>query len=202
MARRSATARAASFGATGAGAISRQEVAAMFDNLGSDAQLLPMNLTNAKSGAAWTTAVGATPAGGVMGLAATPGAGLVGATSNNTSTSDTAGFFVTVPAEYTDGSPLSVRVRAKISALRQVSGTIAVSVKKYADAALGSELNTTGAKNLTTSFADYDFTITPTGLAAGMQLWVVVTAANNDTGGSSNGFTTVSVVSLVASVFG
>lgn len=205
MARRSAVARAAVFGATGVGALSRQEVGAMFDNLGSDAQVIPLNLTLARSGAAWTTAVGATPSGGVMGLATTPGSPLTGATSNGGSTattSDTAGFFLTLPSEYVDGGPITIRVRAKVSAARAVSATIVASAKKYTDGALGSELIATAAKALTTAYADYDFVVTPTGLVAGNQLWIVVTAANNDTGGSTNGITTVAAVSLVVPVFG
>jgi hypothetical protein len=205
MARPNSAVRRAQINPNTCGALSPAQISAMFDNLGSDTQQLPINLTNAKSGAAWTTAVGATASGGVMGLSATPGSPLLGATSNGgatATTSDTAGFFMILPAGYTDGSPVTIRVRSKVSVARTVSSTIAVSVKKYSDGALGSELNTTAAQANTTSYADKDFVLTPTGLVAGDALWMVVTAANNDTGGSSNGATSVSKVSLIASTFG
>lgn len=194
--------RAALLGSSGAGAVSRQEISNLLNNLGNDSQMIPMDLTAAKSPTAWTTLVGATPTGGVLGLATTVGAPLTGATSNNTTTSDAAGFMIRLPESYTDGDSLKVRVRAKVSALRNVSSTIAASVKKIVDTVVGSELVTTAALNLTTSYADYDFVVTPTGMQAGDRLWLVVTAANNDTGGSTNGFTTISNVALVASVFG
>src|SRR3954453_11186447 len=108
MARPNSAVPAAQIGANTCGALSATQVASMFNNLGSDTQQIPMNLTSARSGAAWTTAVGATPTGGVMGLSATPGSPLIGATSNGgatATTSDTVGFLLVLPHQYTDGSP-------------------------------------------------------------------------------------------------
>ncbi len=98
------------------------------------------------------------------------------------------GVNIVLPETYKAGSAITLRVRAKLGGAMTVSGTIDALVKKYADGALGSDVCATAAQNLATdnAYANYDFTITPTGLVAGDVLNVVVVVALDDTGGTAN----------------
>jgi hypothetical protein len=131
-----------------------------------------------------------------LGLADAAGSLLTGTQTNNTSASEVAAFTFALPEKYVDGEAVTVRVRAKVSAARQVSATVDVVAKKQGDTGLGSDICATAAQNLTTSYVNYDFTITPTGLVAGDVLWIEVYLATNDTGGSTNGTPTASAISV------
>lgn len=98
------------------------------------------------------------------------------------------GVDFTLPHSYKAGEAVTVRVRAKLGGALQVSATIDVIAKEYADGALGSDICATAAQNLATdnAYANYDFTITPTDLGPGDVLNVVVVVALNDTGGTAN----------------
>lgn len=134
-----------------------------------------------------------------LGLSDTPGAAVLGTQTNGGSTAsatEKAAFLFNVPATYEPGAALTLRVRAKVSAARQVSATVDAVVKKLGDAALGSDVCATAAQALTTSFANYDFTITPTGIAPGDVLYVELALATDDTGGSTNGTPSIAAVAL------
>lgn len=107
-------------------------------------------------------------------------------------------FEHTLDNDYPDGKPITIRVTAKISGAVAVAQTLDCEVfKDTAGAALGSDLVTTAAQSLTTSFADYDFVVTPTGLVKGDKLDVQLTTVNNDTGGSTTEKITISKIVAV-----
>lgn len=134
-----------------------------------------------------------------LGLADSPGSPLVGTTTNGGTTasaSETAGALIALPANYVDGQAITLRIRAKVSAARQVAQTVDAVVKLASDGALGSDICATAAQSLTTDFANYDFTVTPTGLVAGDVLWVEITLATDDTGASADGYPSLAGVSI------
>jgi hypothetical protein len=126
-----------------------------------------------------------------LGLAAAVGSVVVGTTTNNTTKTEKAVAFFALPAEYADAGAITVRVRAKTSAARQVSAGVDIVAKLLADGALGSDLCTTAAQVLTTSWVNYDFTISPTSRVAGDMLMIEITLTSDDTGGSTNGYSTM-----------
>lgn len=105
-----------------------------------------------------------------------------------TSKTRRARVFVTVPAEYDGSESLQIRLSAGIigSNAAQVSCTIDVEAYLSNKAGgVGSDLCATAAASMnSTTFASYDFDITPAGIVAGDILDVRVTIAINDTGGA------------------
>lgn len=169
------------------------------------AKAMAINLYELRKAAALKDALGDSPDATALGLADAAGSVVTGTTTNGgvtASASETCAFQVALPDNYTDGAAITLRVRAKVSATRQVSQTVDAVVKQVqADGTLGSDINATAAINLTTSYADHDFTITPTGLVAGDLLNVVLTLATDDTGGApTNGFPTISRITLLPTV--
>lgn len=145
------------------------------------------------------------PNGTSLGLSDTAGGALTGSTTNSggtASASESAGFVAVLPTNYVAGGAVTIRVRAKVSAARQVTQTIDATIKKQGDATLGSDIVATAAQTLTTSYANYDFTVTPTGLAAGDVLVGTIVAAADDTGGGNNGAITVTAVTILATTSG
>lgn len=144
-----------------------------------------------------------TPDTTALGLADTVGSVITGTTTHGGSTdtaSETAAFRWKVPFGYTPASnTLSLVLRAKVSAARQVGATVAAVVKKVGlDGALGSDIVASGSPGtLTTSLADTTIVITDTGLAGGDVLDVVVTLASDDTGGSTDGYPTLAHAKFV-----
>lgn len=140
------------------------------------------------------------PDGTDLGLAAAIGSPVIGTTTNGGSTaseSETAVCLFALPAEYSSGQAITVRLRAKVSVARTVSATIDLTAKLMGDGSLGSDICATDADDLTNSYADYDFAITPTGLEAGDVLALTITLATNDTGGSSDGYPALTAVSVI-----
>ncbi len=138
----------------------------------------------------------------LLGLADAAGSAVVGTQTNNTSATENAAYQFVLPADYIAGTDVTVRVRARVSALRQVSATVDVVAKLVGDAALGSDICATAAQNLTASYADYDFTVTGTTLSPGSVLNLVFTLATNDTGGSTNGTPSITAISVLATTRG
>ena len=163
-------------------------------------RLYSLPLAEARKIAAWKDALADTPGSSELGLADTLGAPLVGTTTNGGATataSESAVWLVPLPHSYAGGA-LSVRVRAKVSAVRGTSATIDAVVKELADGAVGSDLVETAAQSInSTTYANKDFVVTPTGLAAGDTLVVQITAATNDTTAAVNGAANVAAVWLV-----
>jgi len=91
-----------------------------------------------------------------------------------------------LPPEYVSGETVTLRVRGKETvAAATVDTTIDAEVYKHdKDGGIGSDLCATAAQSVTTAAANFDFTITPTGLAAGDRLDVELTGVSDDTGGS------------------
>jgi hypothetical protein len=160
----------------------------------------PIPLADGKRVAALKDALPDTPDGTTLGLGDSLGSVITGTTTNSGATaseSETCAFFVSVPAEYNPAAFPVLRLSAKVSATRQVAQTIDVTVQVIgSDGSAGSDICSTAVQNLTTSYADYDFTITGTSLSGGDLLYIVVTLATDDTGGGSDGFPTLAAAEL------
>lgn len=91
-----------------------------------------------------------------------------------------------LPVEYVAGGNITLRLRGKETVnAATVSTTIdAVVYKSDKAAGIGSDICATNAQDVTTSTANFDFSITPTGLVAGDILDIEVNIVTNDTGGS------------------
>jgi hypothetical protein len=120
------------------------------------------------------------------------------AAQSNTKT-DTSLFEWVVPQEFDPTSTCSVRIRAKIAGTG-TAGTKTVDLTAFLAgdaAASGSDLVTTAAQNLTTSYANYDFTFTGSGLAAGDRVLFALTTALQETGGSATVTATIAQVKII-----
>lgn len=139
------------------------------------------------------------PNGTTLGLADAAGSPILATTDNGVSISETGMLNIALPDNYTAGQLVTVIIRAKITVLPTVesSNTVDVVAKEYADGALGSDICATAAQVTTAAYANYSFTITPTALIAGDILNLVITAAANDTGGTTNGIHSISKISIL-----
>lgn len=147
-------------------------------------QGLPLN--EAKKFDAWKDDLADAAAAGSLGLADTPGSVLKNTASNNNTQDDACVFLYTLPPSYVAGSTVTVRIRAKKDTTAgTVSDTVDLQAKLVGDT-LGSDICTTAAQAVTTSYANKDFTVTPTGLVAGDVLALEVHGLSNDTGGATN----------------
>ena len=158
-----------------------------------------LRMVDFRKDGAWKTVVDATPGSSLLGQAATTaGVNLVGNAVSGTTKSDYAQIDLVLPAWYVPGAAISVRVRAKWSTtLLTASSKVDVVAKVAADGSLGSDICTTAAQQVTTSFANYDFVITPTGRVAGETLTVQVALLGDDTGGTVNTAGAISAIGLV-----
>lgn len=140
----------------------------------------------------------------LLGLADTPGSVLTGNAANANSKSDYAGFAFALPDNYVPGGAVTVRLTAKIAtALAFASSKVDVEAKLVgSDGTLGSDICATAAQQVTTAYADYDFTITPTGLVAGDVLHFRVATLNDDTGGSNNKAMSISRIWVLCAQYG
>lgn len=139
-----------------------------------------------------------TPGSSLLGVGDTAGSLLTGTTTNGGSTAsanESASFLFALPASYIAGGAITVRSRAKVSAARNVSQTVDCVCKNAGDT-LGSDICATAAQTLTTGYVNYDFTITPTGLSAGMLLNVDLYLATDDTGAAANGLPTITHIEM------
>ena len=140
--------------------------------------------------------------GGALGLGDAAGSVVTGTATNNTAAEESAHFVFPLPAEYVSGGAITMRLRGKVSANRDTAQTLVVVVKKMSDA-LGGDLNATSLQTVTTSYANYDFTITPTGLVAGDILYVEILMSMDDSdGGTGAGTGTISAISVICAGFG
>jgi hypothetical protein len=95
-------------------------------------------------------------------------------------------FDMTLPADYLSGGAVTLRLKSKLFGAGTNNGsTLDAEVFPQDAGALGSDLCTTAAQALTTSWADYDYTITPTGLVAGDRFSAVVTGSIIESAGSN-----------------
>ena len=89
-----------------------------------------------------------------------------------------------LPAEYDDGQTITLRVRCRTSG-GQGEGTKtidAVVVSNDEDGTVSGDLVTTSVITIDDTFTDRDFTITPTGLASGEELDILLTSVIEDAG--------------------
>lgn len=100
----------------------------------------------------------------------------------STSVTQYARFLFTLPPEYDAGQSIRLRIRGAMQTVSDTSASL--DVEAYAhdgDGAVGSDLCTTSAEDMNSAtHADYDFDITPTGLAAGDQLDIRISIAITD----------------------
>lgn len=134
-------------------------------------------------------AAAGTPAG-AMGLTyGTHGTGspkMVGESASGNSKTNTARTVRPLPAKYADGNTVTLQVHARITVDANTSQTLDAQVfESNGEGGVGSELYTGAALVLTTSWADYDFTINPAALIAGDPLDIELTGVADDTGGAS-----------------
>lgn len=138
-------------------------------------------------------------AGLVMGTFLTNTPTVVGNAANNNSKTDKFRFNIPVPKNYNSGGAMSVVINAKVGTLLTVANTIQAKVVKGDEAGgVTADLATGGAQVLTTSYADYTWTITTTGFVAGDLLDIEVTLLADDTGGAVNDKITVGAVEVLA----
>lgn len=155
-------------------------------------------LTGARLIADWTTIVATTPGSSLLGLSATPGSNLVGNAASNNTKNDKAQFIFSLPAWYVAGTPITIKIRAKTTALSTVSDKISVdSCKLISDGALGSDLNVTASQQMTAAFANYSFTVTPTSRVAGETFQLIVATVLIDTGGAVGANGAISKVQIL-----
>lgn len=99
------------------------------------------------------------------------------------STSRYARFQVALPPEYEDGETVTIRVSAgMITTVADTAATVDIECyQNNRDGTIGSDLCTTSATSVNSlTFANYSYTITPTGLSPGDILDVRITFLVND----------------------
>jgi hypothetical protein len=161
------------------------------------------NLRVTGTGALLGTAAG-TPAGAfglTYGTSGSASPKLVGEAANGDSKTDKARFLFTLPTEYAAGGTVTLRVKCRMTGNVATAQTIdATCFKGDGEAGVGSDICATAAQTITDAFADYNFTITPTGLAAGDLLDIELTGVANDTGGTSNKLLEIGNVQVLLTV--
>lgn len=100
-------------------------------------------------------------------------------------------FSFVLPDNYVSAGTITLRAAALVvlagDAANDATSTIDMEARKQTDAtgAVGSDLVTTAATTLATAGANYDFTVTPTGLAAGDKLICKLTTSVVETAGGT-----------------
>lgn len=171
--------------------------ARVHDNLGAllptaianSTQTIPIPLTEGKVHDAMATDLPTAAANDDMGLiTGTPGTDaptLQGVDFGGTTSDEKASFEIILPQNYVAGQ--SVTLRAHAGMLTTVSdGTATLDVEAWeaaATGAVGTDICATAAQSINSlTFANKDFTITPTGLVAGDKIIVRLSFAASDTG--------------------
>jgi hypothetical protein len=105
---------------------------------------------------------------------------------SNTKT-DSMHYHYTVPNNYEAGGVLTFRARAYIKGAGTIGATKTIDLEAYeqTDGAAGSDICATAVQTLTAAYANYDFTITPTGLAPGDVIMFKLTTAVQETAGTA-----------------
>ena len=108
---------------------------------------------------------------------------LQGVDFGGVATDEKCAFEFCLPAEYDGGQSVTVRLRAAmLTTVADAATTVDVNCyKSNRDGAAGADLCTTDAQSMNSlTPANLDFTITPTGLAAGDRLVFILTFAGSD----------------------
>lgn len=121
----------------------------------------------------------------ITGTPGTDAPTLQGVDFGGTTSDEKAAFEFVLPPGYVDGETVTVRVRgAMLTTVADDACTVDVECwKADGDGAVGSDICATAAQSINSlTPANKDFTITPTGLAAGDRLVVRLAFAGNDSG--------------------
>ena len=121
----------------------------------------------------------------ITGTPGTDAPTLQGVDFGGTTSDEKCAFIWTVPVEYDSGESITVRVRCGVlTTIADTSLTIDCECwKQDGDGAVGSDLCTTAAQSCnSTTVANKDFTITPTGIVAGDTLIFRLSFAGTDSG--------------------
>lgn len=130
---------------------------------------------------------------------------LQGVDFGGTSTDEKCAFEFVLPAEYDAANTITLRIRAAM--LTTVSdGTATIDANCYTsnrDGVASADLVTTAAQSMKTlTPANYDFTVTPTGRAAGDRLVFVLAFGGSDTGDAGVMISEISEIELLLDVRG
>jgi hypothetical protein len=127
---------------------------------------------------------------------------LAGSLCNNTANTEYARLQFALPAEYVAGESVTIRVRARTSVALTVSSAVRVDVRE-SDRQGGVSASLCGqSQNVSTSWADKDYAVTATNLAAGDLLDILLTSEASDLGGAANGRIEIGSVQLLLDVKG
>lgn len=153
------------------------------------AVVCPVPLTSMRVWDALSSLLPASAANDDMGhVTGTPGTDsptLQGVDFGGGSTDEKCAFILTLPPEYDPGETITIRLNAgMLTTVSDGTATVDVQCYKFDRAGLaGSDLCATAAQSINSlTLANKDFTITPTGLAPGDQLAVVLAFGGSDTG--------------------
>jgi len=110
-----------------------------------------------------------------------------------------------LPVEYISGGAVLFRIRVKMPNAAD-PGATTIDLECYKsdnEGGVGADICATGLQTYNTSYANYDFVITPTGLVAGDRLDLEITNSINDNnGGAGDQQTLISLTQLLLSVKG
>lgn len=150
------------------------------------AQQIPLTKAMTTAGVDLT----ATPGSGAFGISMTAGTSvaLTGESTSASSVTDAALFEFVLPQGYVAGANVTLTINAKQAGAGTVT-TKTLNANAYLvakDGTMGSDLIGVTAKAITTSAADYTFTIPGTGLVAGSHLLLNLTTVIATSAGAAN----------------
>jgi hypothetical protein len=135
---------------------------------------------------------------GVLGFA-----GKVAVEGVNTTESPTMAAQFILPAEYVSAGDVSIIVTAKVTNVADTKTIdVLASEINYTAGTLGADICATAVQNVTTSFVDYTFVITATGLVAGDGLQITVNGVVTDAAGGTTTGMQITGIRLVCDVKG
>lgn len=148
-----------------------------------EVQVIPITDWYNSNGVTPSGTASATELGLVTGVAGTATPSLQSEDANGTTVSPKARYpQYMLPANYIPGSAITIRANAGLIT-NATLGTSTVDFSVYKNGA-GSDLVTTAATAITTTAGNKDFVITPTGLAPGDWLDILLTVTITDAGGT------------------
>lgn len=128
---------------------------------------------------------------------------LRGVDFGGTSTTAYARFLFQLPADYAEGGDVTVRLRGgMLTSVGDGACTVDLVCHKCDDdGGVGSDICATAAQSIkSTTIADKDFTITPTGLVAGDVLDMRITVAGNDTANADVMIPVITKITVLADI--
>ena len=140
-----------------------------------------------------------TPSADDLGLAEAIDSAIISIETNGGGTASTIAYalwrLILDPLSYDAGKDVTIRIRAKTTALGEVDATLDLEAKLLdEDGDVGADLVSTAKKDLTTAYVDYDFVIAGATLVPGGEVQLRAVLDRDDTGGTAAG--TMSIVSV------